>query len=166
MDIEEDATNFARSNLHGPKVHVWGAISSRGKISLEIFTNNMTGESYTNILKKKSPEMHMMYPEGFIFMHDNDPKHTSHVAGDYIKNNFDEVLGWPSYSPDINPIELIWSWLKRKVSMDVPKNVTELKSSIRRHWNSLTPVMIQKYIRELENRYEWIVSNNGRDYTK
>ena len=42
---------------HGPKIHVWGAISSRGAISLTIFEKNLTAIKYRNILRSKLREM-------------------------------------------------------------------------------------------------------------
>ena len=46
------------------KVHVWGGISSKGTVSLEIFTENMNKELFKNILKKKREEMETLYPYG------------------------------------------------------------------------------------------------------
>ncbi|CAF1663328.1 unnamed protein product [Rotaria magnacalcarata] len=37
-----------------------------------------------------------------------------------------EVIDWPSNSPDINPIENVWSIIKRRVEKRKPKNLEEL----------------------------------------
>ena len=39
---------------------------------------------------------------------DNDPKHTSRVAKDFIVENKIRTIDWPSNSPDPNPIENMW----------------------------------------------------------
>jgi hypothetical protein len=35
---------------------------------------------------------------------DNDPKHTSRIATEFLDNNVPEVMDWPSNSPDLNPL--------------------------------------------------------------
>ena len=145
----EEVPKFGKTGLHGPKIHVWGAISSRGIVSLKIFERNMDSQSYVNILREKKAEMLRLYPEGFIFMQDNDPKHTSNIAKNYINSNFMELLDWPPYSPDLNPIEEIWSWLKRRVSQEIPKNIKQLKNCILKYWRTITPETLAPYINSL-----------------
>ena len=43
---------------------------------------------------------------------DNDPKHTCHLAKNFLWNNMPEVIDWPSNSPDLNPIEISGVLLK------------------------------------------------------
>ncbi len=47
---------------------------------------------------------------------DNDLKHTSSDAQGDLKTHLPgQVLSWPSYSPDLNPIENVWTVLKKNV---------------------------------------------------
>jgi hypothetical protein len=160
----DEEPRYSRNGLHGPKLHVWGAISSRGRISLKIWEKNMDAELYVSILDQKKREMRSLYPDGFIFMQDNDPKHTSNVAKNFIAQNFMELLDWPPYSPDLNPIEEVWSWLKRRVNQEIPKNLQELKNSILKHWRSINPEFLAPFFNSLENRYLHIIKSNGSIY--
>ena len=166
MDIEEDEVNYMNERLHGPKVHVWAAISLEGKSRLEIFEENMNVELYTKILKKHCKEIKNLYPEGLFWYQDNDPKHKSKKAMEFINKTFMANIEAPSYSPDLNPIEMIWVWLKHRVRLDAAKDIKELKASIRKHWNSINADFLRPYIEQLERRWQWVADNNGIFYSR
>ena len=76
-----DQQAVKESNKHSPKLHVWGTISARGTFPLKVFRENLTGELYTNILNEcLITQAQILYPDGWVFQEDNDPKHTSKVA--------------------------------------------------------------------------------------
>jgi hypothetical protein len=41
----------------------------------------------------------------FIFMQDNDPKHTAKVVSKWLNEQEFHVMKWPPQSPDLNPIK-------------------------------------------------------------
>ena len=151
-----------RADLVSKKVNVWGAICANGVISLSLFEENLTASLYEKILRAKIGEMKALNPEGFIFMCDNDPKHTADKSVKFISHTFMDYLKWPSYSPDINPMENTWAWLKRRVSKDMPSNINSLKGSIRKHWRELTTEMIIPYVNDMERRFREIIKHQDR----
>ena len=60
-------------------------------------------------------------------MHDNDRKHTSRLVEHWFKQKIIQTLPWPSFSPDLYPIENLWDELERRVKKHQPKNLEELE---------------------------------------
>ncbi|ORD95629.1 TCB1 [Hepatospora eriocheir] len=64
---------------------VWGAISYYGVSDLVFIEDKMTGGEYKTILARhlfKFARKHQI--DGFIFMYDNDPKHTFSIVVNYL----------------------------------------------------------------------------------
>ena len=78
----------------------------------------MNAVLYVNILQETLiPFIKAVYPDQHRFMQDNDPKHVSNHAKQYLQDN---NINW---SPDLNPIENLWHELKEYLRREVkPKN--------------------------------------------
>ena len=74
----------------------------------------------------------------------------------------DTILDWPKYSPDLNPIENIWSLLKRNVRKRLPKNVDELQIFIHEEWEKLDFEIIRKTCESVEARIDKCISVHGK----
>jgi len=127
------------------------------------FSENLNNSLYQEIVEKQREEMENLYQQqDFCYPHD---KHPSHLTFEVFDDDEDiEIIDFPTYSPDLNPIENVWSTLKYKVACDAPESERELKRSLQSNWREITKVEnLRPYLETLESRYqEWIEKNGER----
>eukprot|EP01036_Dinobryon_divergens_P043962 gene43962-58612_t len=87
-----------------------------------------------------------------IFQQDNDPKHTARSIRTYLENYEVPTLPWPSQSPDLNPIENLWSILDLKVKDRKPSNEDALFEVLKEAWQNLEPDLLTKLADSMPDR--------------
>lgn len=59
-------------------------------------------------------------------MTDNDPCHNEKRVTYYFEQTDGEVLEWPSLTPDLNQMEILWEIIGDKVGKPHPSTVRDL----------------------------------------
>ncbi len=108
------------------------------------------------------PFITAVYPANHRFMQDNDPKHTSRLARQFMEENNINWWKTPAESPDCNPIENLWheakEFLRRKIK---PRTKQELIDGILSFWETVTVNKCRKYIGHLRKVLPKVIEMNG-----
>jgi DDE superfamily endonuclease len=96
-----------------------------------------------------------------ILQQDNASSHTAKHTRAFFSQIGLTVLPWPPNSPDLNPIENIWSVLKQNVEKHAVKTKDVLIRTVEAEWSSLDMNLIRKKIGSMKNRIEQVLSRNG-----
>ena len=72
-----------------------------------------------------------------------------------------EVLDWPVYSPDLNPIENFWALFKNSLRGQI---VTweKLEEKVMKVWNNINPEVVRNLISSYEIRLVKVINNHGK----
>ena len=149
------------------KVKVWAGFSSKGFRSIHCFTGKSTATRMCGIYSFGLIESSdKLFPESdeWILQEDNDSPHRSKIARQWKEENSINVLQWPSYSPDLNPIENVWAILKSKIAYKNIRTVKGLKSEIKKEWNNLSNEIATRLVNSMDNRISSLIKEEG-DYT-
>ncbi len=113
----------------GGSVMVWGCFAASGPGWLAIIDGTMNSALDQKVLKENVRPSICDLKRTWVMQQDNDPKLTSKFTSEWLKKNKIKDLEWPSQSPDLNPIEMLWHDLKQSIHALKPSNVAEIKNN-------------------------------------
>lgn len=162
-------TAFQEKNLiptvkhGGGSVMVWGCFAAAGPGQLTIIESTMNSTVYQKVLEEhvRPSVRKLKLKRNWTMQHDNDPKHTSKSTKDWLKKKKWRVLEWPSQSPDLNPIEMLWGDLKRAVHARNPSNISQLKQFCIEEWDKIPSDRCQRLVDGYKNRLTAVISAKG-----
>ncbi len=83
----------------GGNIMLWACFSAKGTGQLHRIKRTMDGAMYCQG-QGIEPARALKMGRGWIFQHDNDPKHMAKATKEWHKKKHIKVLEWPSQSPD------------------------------------------------------------------
>jgi transposase len=144
------------------KIMVWGGFSIKGPVGYHSFNTIMDGPYYVQILQDHLiRNARKQFGRRYRLQQDNDPKHKSRVAQQFISNEVPEVIDWPSNSPDVNPVENLWSIIKRRVEKRKPINLQELDMFLHEEWDKTDMLVLNHLVNSMKLRCLALIESKG-----
>lgn len=97
-----------------------------------------------------------------IFLLDGAPAHRAAATTNFMRTRKILCLkDWPPNSPDLNPIENLWAWLKRQVKAKNPKKAAAIWREAGAAWREVDAARCRKYMRSFNRRKLVCISKDG-----
>jgi transposase len=147
-----------RRQRHSIKLNVWAFINIYYGIgNYTVFKENLNSQLYENILIEN---LIIYVNDDFIFQQDNHPVHRSEKIKILFKKHKLILLNWPANSPDLNPIENMWSLVKNKLSLE-QLTKDNFKEKLIESIESIGTDKIYNIISSMHLRVQKIIDANG-----
>ena len=150
----------------GVKVHVWGLIRWDGVGSLRLVSGNLNAIKYQGEVIFDIDRMCRIDPthprRGLIFQQDKAPAHAARTTMNFLAQKGVSLLPWPGNSPDLNPIEHVWSYVARRVrARGLPSNNAQYFEWILQEWENTPVGYIKSLYRSMYSRVQEVLKNKG-----
>lgn len=147
---------------------LWGCIAADGPKQCFIFDKgSVNGEVYRSQIVPlissiaQQHKQSSMFQQPAVVMQDNASIHKAIATLELFKQLDLELLSWPANSPDLNPIENIWSLLKHRISKHFPTTREAVIAAIQSEWSRLTSSDISRACQSMRQRCQAVIDANG-----
>jgi transposase len=136
-------------------------LSRRGGVS-----SRTIEELYRRVL----PTLLNSINQNAIFQQDNALVHTAYIVRDALNELECEIMEWPPYSPDLNPIENLWALLKAEILkgypelMHLPNNASTLELLVKaaqEAWDTLDTEIFKHLSETMPHRVADVIKYEG-----
>jgi transposase len=155
-------TRKEKERLEG-KGSLWGCICADGLGHAELYDASFDARRYQSILHLNLVRSaHQFWPRGqWWFQQDNASQHKAATSREWFHNHGIDLIDWPAWSPDLNPIEELWKDLKQRVYRRHPHTMEELERFITEEWTATDINFIARICRNMPRRLQAVIANDG-----
>lgn len=141
---------------------VWGAITIDGPGPLIRLQGKIGSVHYRAMLENDVlPWFRQKFGDGGVLQQDNASIHTAHSVMTFLAQQGVTLLEWPPQSPDLSPIENLWSIVKQRLRDRKPPNLNALWDLVQEEWRKVTPDLCRRLYASMPRRVEMTIKQKG-----
>jgi len=169
-----DSQYTQHSRIFTPSVHVFACFCSRGPGICKMYEGKLDGPALRKLLQasvqKTADDYYQTDPtkpghEPWWFQHDNSPPFKSRVVQSWLHGQAINVLDFPPFSPDLNPIENLWPRVQRLMDQEHAVTAEQVADAWEHKWPELSLEIFTDYAQSMPARIRAVIAAGG-DATK
>ncbi len=127
---------------------VWAGVCYGQQIQVHFIDGILNAQRYRDEILRPIV-VPFIHDHHLMSQHDNARPHVARICTQFLKAENIPVLAWPTYSPDMSPIEHVWDALDRRIRqrVPVPANIQQLRTTIEEEWTNMPQATINNLIR-------------------
>ena len=101
---------------------------------------------------------------GLQLMQDEAPDHAAGDTRKDLQKRGVEIIFWPVFSSDLNPIETVWNWMKDYIEVCYPEEdctYDQLRQAVKEAWDSITAEQLRELIDSMPKRCQAVIDADG-----
>ncbi|GFU70995.1 transposable element Tcb1 transposase [Trichonephila clavipes] len=122
-----------------PGIIVWGGIGYHSHTPLVRIGGTLNSQRYISEVLEPVVLPYLQGLATAIFQQDNARPHVARIFQRFFVNHQIELIPWPARSPDLSPIENMWSVVAQRLAQITPSAATpdQLRQCVEAAWSAL-----------------------------
>jgi transposase len=99
-----------------------------------------------------------------IFMQDGAPAHAAASTRADLEARGIPLIVHPPFSPDLNPIEMAWNWMKDYIQEKFPEKMSydRLRAAVLEAWEAIPEDFLRDHVYSMPERCEAVITADGK----
>lgn len=166
-ELEDPASFHLLRRQRGPGWMFCGAVCGRKKAFSKVWEKGWGGINQYNYQDHVLPAIRdfiRQQPTHVPFVHDNAPAHRAASTRAWLHYSQMEVVKWAAYSPDLNLIENVWSWMKSWLTQnyDITRlSLAQLREAVAAAWEAVPEDFLASLALSMPRRLQQVIDRQG-----